>query len=89
MRPVGAAFGFLIFAAGCASQPASPGVQTAHADSPIATIHTQRCARCHALPVPGALPRDRLEAAFSRHRKRVQLAEDDWQAMMDYLASSR
>jgi hypothetical protein len=41
------------------------------------------------LPEPGVLPRDRLEAAFSRHRKRVQLAEDDWQAMIDYLASSR
>jgi hypothetical protein len=87
MKLGAAALGLLVFAAGCGSP--SPGARTARNDSPIATIHTHRCARCHALPEPGALPRDRLEAAFSRHRKRVQLAEDDWQAMIDYLASSK
>jgi hypothetical protein len=70
---------------GCTS---APDARAPRDDRPIAMIHTHRCARCHALPEPGVLPRDRLEAAFSRHRKRVQLAEGDWHAMVDYLASA-
>jgi hypothetical protein len=35
---------------------------------------------------PGERTRAQLEAALTRHRKRVQLSEGDWALMVDYLA---
>jgi Skp family chaperone for outer membrane proteins len=67
-------------AAGCAPA-ASP-------DAPaIAKVETHRCGSCHAPPEPKTRTRATLEDAFSRHRHRVHLSQDEWQAMLDYLAA--
>jgi Skp family chaperone for outer membrane proteins len=53
---------------------------------PIASVHRQQCGRCHAPPSPGSHSREEFESAFGRHHKRVHLTEEEWQAMIDYLA---
>lgn len=54
---------------------------------PIATVHRAQCGRCHSPPEPGSQPRDALGDAFGRHHKRVRLSDEQWQAMIDYLAA--
>jgi cytochrome c5 len=54
---------------------------------PIASLYSHQCDRCHVAPEPKTRTRAQLEEAFSRHRKRVHLSHDDWQAMIDYLAA--
>lgn len=72
--------------AACA--PASPsGVNVAAADAPpIAAVHASQCSRCHSAPEPGTVTRAELEEAFGRHKKRVKLSTEEWQAMVEYLA---
>ena len=55
---------------------------------PIATVHRHQCGRCHAPPPPGSHSREEFETAFGRHHKRVHLTDEEWQAMVDYLAPS-
>jgi hypothetical protein len=62
----------------------SPG-EMAH-DSPIARIHRARCGNCHQRIEPNFRTRAELEPALLRHRKRVHLSDDEWDAMVDYLA---
>jgi hypothetical protein len=38
------------------------------------------------LPEPKTRTREHLEDAFTRHRVRVHLTEEQWSAMVDYLA---
>ena len=66
--------------AGCAQQPVAPDAP------PIAAVHTSRCGRCHVAPEPNTRTRAELESAFGRHKKRVHLSQDEWQAMIDFLA---
>lgn len=53
---------------------------------PIAAVHRHQCGKCHAPPSPGSHSREEFESAFGRHHKRVHLTEEEWQAMVDYLA---
>jgi Skp family chaperone for outer membrane proteins len=53
---------------------------------PIAAVHTRRCGNCHTAPEPGSHTRASLEDAFGRHQRRVHLSQEEWQAMVDYLA---
>jgi hypothetical protein len=66
---------------GNAATPAGDG-----APSEIARIHKRRCGSCHVRVEPGERTREQLEAALSRHRKRVHLSEEQWGQMVDYLA---
>ena len=52
----------------------------------IATTISARCGTCHRAPQPDSRPREALGVALSRHHKRVRLTEDQWQAVLDYLA---
>src|SRR5580698_8105790 len=52
----------------------------------IATTISTRCGACHMAPRPDSRPRQALEVALSRHHKRVRLTEDQWEAVLDYLA---
>jgi hypothetical protein len=70
---------FLLLA-GCAQQPAAPDAP------PIASVHTSRCGHCHVAPEPNTRTRAELENAFGRHKHRVHLSQDEWQAMIDFLA---
>jgi hypothetical protein len=68
--------------AGIACEPA----QSPNAAAPIATTIAARCGTCHRIPEPGVRTRKALETALLRHRKRVRLADDQWEAVADYLA---
>jgi len=52
----------------------------------IAHVEHDKCGTCHVEVQPGTRSRDVLEKAFVRHRKRVKLSEEQWAAMVDYLA---
>ena len=65
---------------------ANTGQPDAPAPSAIARIHKSRCGSCHLRVEPGERTRDQLDAAFTRHRKRVHLTEEQWGEMIDYLA---
>jgi hypothetical protein len=52
----------------------------------IATVHRHQCGKCHAPPPPRSHSREEFETAFGRHHKRVHLTDEEWQAMVDYLA---
>lgn len=75
------AFSVLIGALATACAPAS-----APDAPPIASVHRHQCGKCHAPPAPGSHSRQEFESAFGRHRKRVRLTDEEWQAMVDYLA---
>jgi len=49
-------------------------------------VHRHQCGRCHVPPSPGSHSREEFESAFGRHQKRVRLTQEEWQAMVDYLA---
>ena len=66
----------------------SPPASSADAP-PIASLHSSRCGRCHVPPEPKTHTRAELETAFGRHRGRVHLSQDEWQAMIDFLAVHR
>jgi hypothetical protein len=66
-------------AAACAPAAAPDGL-------PIAAVHRHQCGKCHAPPPPGSHSREEFETAFGRHHKRVHLTQEEWQAMVDYLA---
>jgi hypothetical protein len=55
-------------------------------ESKIARVHHAQCSRCHTRVEPGERTEDELEKAFVRHRARVRLTEEEWRAMVDYLA---
>jgi hypothetical protein len=82
-------FAFLVVlpcAEGCAS-PQPPAGPASHDTEPaIAAIHAHNCGRCHMPPEPKTRTRAQLESAFSRHRTRVRLSEDEWARLVDYLA---
>jgi hypothetical protein len=70
-----------------ACTPASETARAPVADvDPVAAVHVRKCSACHTLPQPGTRTRAYLEQALARHRKRVRLADDQWHAMVDYLA---
>ena len=70
----------LAFPAGCA-----PG-RSASDQPPIARVHAGACGSCHRRVEPGMRSRAALETALSRHHRRVHLTDDEWRAMIDYLA---
>lgn len=71
--------------AGCATAPA-PGVDVPSGEASIAAIHVSKCGACHTRPEPRTRTREHLEQAFSRHRRRLRLTQDEWAEMLDYLA---
>ena len=73
-----ALLGWLATACSPAASPDAP---------PIAAVESHKCGHCHAPPEPSSHSRAELADAFGRHRNRVHLSQDEWQAMIDYLAS--
>jgi Spy/CpxP family protein refolding chaperone len=82
MRALAVASALLLGALATACAPAA----AAPDGPPIAAVHRHRCGKCHAPPPPGSHSREEFESAFGRHRKRVHLTDQEWQAMIDYLA---
>lgn len=82
MRALAVAAVLLLVALATACAPAA----SAPDGPPIAAVHRHQCGKCHAPPPPGSHSREELESAFGRHHKRVRLTDEEWQAMIDYLA---
>jgi cytochrome c5 len=73
---------------GAAPESSEASAPTASAGAPeIARIHRSRCGACHQRVEPGARTRPVLEEALSRHHTRVHLTDEQWAAMIDYLAA--
>jgi hypothetical protein len=66
--------------------PVAPPPVAAASPPPIAAVHRARCGQCHVRVEPGTRTRDALVTALARHRNRVHLAEEQWAALIDYLA---
>jgi hypothetical protein len=52
----------------------------------IAKVWAARCGGCHRPVEPGTRDRAKVDAALGRHRQRVHLDEEQWSAMIDFLA---
>ena len=83
MRALAVTTALLLGSLACACAPAA-----APDGPPIAAVHRHQCGKCHAPPPPGSHSREEFETAFGRHHKRVHLTQEEWQAMVDYLAPS-
>ena len=64
-------------AAGCATGGGGANA-AARAEHPILA---QRCGRCHAIPRPSTLPRDKWLAALERMKKRMDMPAADWDTL--------
>jgi len=53
----------------------------------VRAIHRSRCGNCHVRVEPGTRTRAQLDAAFTRHHKRVRMNDREWSGMVDYLAA--
>jgi len=71
--------------AACTS--ATPRTPHEGEDRSIASIHARKCAGCHMPPEPQSRTRSDVVSARTRHRNRVRLTDEEWEAMTDYLAT--
>jgi hypothetical protein len=71
------------FAAVACGPEAPPNAPTA-----VATTISSRCGSCHAPPQAGVHTRAALGPVLLLHRRRVRLTEDQWAALLDYLAEA-
>ncbi len=81
--------GGLIVGATVACGPSSSNLDVPES-SPLAHVghvHRRRCGSCHARVEPGTRTRAELEVAFTRHRARVHLTDEEWEQMIEYLAA--
>jgi hypothetical protein len=76
-----------LLAAVCAAVACGPE-PAPNAPRAVATTISTRCGSCHAPPQAGIRTRAALGPALLRHRKRVRLTEDQWAALLDYLAEA-
>jgi hypothetical protein len=53
----------------------------------VVAVHKVQCSRCHTAPQPGTRTKPYLVDTFARHKKRVHLSQEEWTAMIDYLAA--
>jgi hypothetical protein len=79
--------GLFLSLGACTTAPA-PGAGSAPPSGrdAIAKVHASKCGSCHTPPDPDTRTREHIEDAFSRHRKRVRLTDEQWAMMVDYLA---
>ncbi len=74
-----------VAAGACTPEPAP--ISASNPAPAIAEVHARKCGVCHRLPEAKTRSRPYLEEELSHHRRRVKLSEDEWRAMVDYLAS--
>jgi hypothetical protein len=66
---------------GCAEQANEPTRPA------IAEAWQARCGNCHVRVEPHSRTHAELESAFSRHKSRTHLSNEEWRALEDFLAS--
>ncbi len=79
-------WGLLPSLAACAAAPAPSGSTAPTEGIAIAKVHASKCGSCHSPPQPDTRTREHIEDAFSRHKRRVRLTNEEWAMMVDYLA---
>jgi hypothetical protein len=72
--------------AACSGAKSEPRVAASTPAATISRVHKARCGSCHVRVEPGERSRQELETAFTRHRRRVHLSEEQWGEMVEYLA---
>jgi hypothetical protein len=82
-----AALPLALWLVGCAGST-PPAEASVGGDAEIASLHARKCGKCHTPPEPKTRSREKLEAAFARHKGRVHLNQAQWAGMIDYLAAS-
>lgn len=75
----------LLVACSPAAEDAGGG-QVPKGSPPIANLWLSKCGACHERPQPKLRPRDYIESAMKRHKKRVPMDDDEWAAMVDFMA---
>ena len=53
---------------------------------PTERLRRSKCGACHIAPAAASLPRKELEAALTKHEKRVPLTAEEKAELIDYLA---
>lgn len=79
----------IVFIAACSpavGDAGTSGGQVPTGSPPIADAYVSKCGSCHERPQPKLRSRDYIESAMKRHKKRVSLDEDEWAAMVDFMA---
>ena len=70
---------------GCGGSGARPTV-VASGQPTVEGVWRSKCGSCHVPIDPGTRPREVVEAAVTRHRSRLALSNDQWHALVDFLA---
>ena len=55
---------------------------------PVAEIHHAHCGSCHTRVEPGERTRAKLESALAKHHKRVNMNDEQWAQLIDYLSET-
>ncbi len=80
--------GVLWLACACGSEPPFDPQSVPPQYREVAEIHHAKCGGCHKRVEPGKRTRDKLEKALVKHRRRVNMSEQNWSLLVDYLAQS-
>jgi len=76
----------LLLACGGAPSTRSHATSASSAEPQAASVWRSKCGSCHLPVEPGSHPRDAIETALQRHRKRVRLSDEQWTQLVDFLA---
>lgn len=76
----------VIFSCACAGDDRWKHAPPKYAE--VAEIHHAQCGNCHTRVEPGKRTRAQLEAALSKHHKRVKMSDEDWVLLVDYLSQT-
>lgn len=77
---------FVLLAACSPAADDASGGQIPKGAPPVANLWMSKCGACHERPQPKLRPRAYIESALQRHKRRVSLDDDEWAAMVDFLA---
>jgi hypothetical protein len=69
-----------------ACEPPPPTSASGAPEPAIASVYRSRCGACHVRVGPNTRSRYQLEDAFSRHRRRLRLRDEQWEELVAYLA---
>ncbi len=80
--------GSFAWLAGCGSEPPFDPQSVPAQYREVAEIHHAKCGGCHKRVEPGMRTREKLEKALVKHRRRVNMSEEQWGLLVEYLSQS-
>lgn len=75
-----------LFALGVACGGSTTDAASPQSAPPAAGIVKTRCGACHVPVEPGGRARHEAEAIIERHKSRLRLHAEEWDAVTDYLS---